>query len=173
MEQVILVDEQDVQIGLMEKQQAHVEGLLHRAISVFIFNTNGKMLLHRRAAGKYHSSLLWTNACCSHPRDGERPIDAATRRLKEEMGLRCKLKKAFTFTYRASLDNGLIEHEYDHVFVGVTDSIPQPAESEVADWIYMSIPYLKEELATNPNKFTPWFRICMEKSEQQIFDTIK
>src|SRR5215468_430433 len=116
MEQVILVNELDEEIGTMEKLSAHEQGVLHRAISVFIFNEKGEMLLQQRASRKYHSGGLWTNACCSHPHPGEATHAAALRRLKEEMGFETSLKKAFDFVYKTSFDNGLTEHEFDHVF---------------------------------------------------------
>jgi isopentenyl-diphosphate Delta-isomerase len=161
MEQVILVDEHDHETGTMEKMQAHVEGKLHRAISVFLFSTKGELLLQQRAFGKYHSSLLWTNTCCSHPRPGETPKDAATRRLQEEMGITCELKEAFSFIYKAELDHNLTEYEYDHVFTGVTDALPAPDKTEVAGWKYVDIDTLKQDIHAHPEKYTEWFKICL------------
>ena len=125
MEKVILVDKNDRQVGLMEKQEAHIKGLLHRAFSIFIFNTKNELLLQKRATQKYHSGGLWTNTCCSHPRENESTIDAAYRRLNEEMGMICDLKFKFNFIYKAKLDNNLYEHELDHVFFGFSDSTPK------------------------------------------------
>ena len=166
MEQVVLVDLNDNEIGRMEKLQAHETGSLHRAISVFLFNDEGAMLLQQRAAGKYHSPLLWTNACCSHPRPGEAPADAARRRMMEEMGLKTDVLHAFSFVYRADFDNGLVEYEYDHVFVGRFSGVPVPDITEVADWEYVPIAELYNRVATEPSAFTPWFRICLEDHKE-------
>jgi isopentenyl-diphosphate delta-isomerase len=162
MEQVILVDEQDKEQGTMEKLRAHREARLHRAISVFIFNSKKELLLQQRAAGKYHSSLLWTNTSCSHPRPGESASDAATRRLYEEMGLKCPLKEIFTFTYKATLDNHLTEHEFDHVFSGICDDIPEPDASEVAAWKYINLDALQADISQHPEQYTEWFKICLK-----------
>ena len=163
-EQVILVDEQDVQTGVCNKLQAHQAGLLHRAISVFIFNSEGKMLLQRRAHTKYHSGGLWTNTCCSHPRPGEDTLKAAQRRLKEEMGLNeDHLFFMFTFIYKARLDNELTEHELDHVFIGKTDEQPKPDPAEVCDYRYLSIEEINKDLEENPEKYTYWFKLIFEK----------
>lgn len=134
---VILVNENDQAIGTMEKMMAHQEAKLHRAISVFICNTNGDWLLQRRALHKYHSGGLWTNTCCSHPYPGESDIDAATRRLNEEMGMFSEVKELFSFIYKEKLDNELTEHELDHVFIGVTDTIPTINKEEVAEYTNM------------------------------------
>lgn len=158
MEEVILVDFADLQIGTMEKLQAHKEGRLHRAFSIFLFNERGEMLLQQRAFEKYHSGGLWSNTCCSHPRPNEEILDAAHRRLKEEMGIDCPLKKTFSFTYRAELDHGLIEYELDHVFIGKYDGPIFPNEEEVfaARW---ALPWtLLDEIAVEPEKFTYWFK---------------
>jgi isopentenyl-diphosphate Delta-isomerase len=168
MEYVVLVDNNDNEVGTMEKLQAHVEGVLHRAISVFIFNTRGELLLQQRAAGKYHSPLLWTNTCCSHPRPGESPFDAANRRLAEEMGLVCSLKKSFTFVYQARFGNGLTEHEFDHVFTGVSDAVPQPDHAEVAAWRYVGMDLLEEEIRMRPERFTEWFQICLREWKKEL-----
>jgi isopentenyl-diphosphate delta-isomerase len=169
MEYVVLVDEQDKEIGTMEKLQAHVEGRLHRAVSVFIFNTKGELLLQQRAEGKYHSAGLLTNTCCSHPRPGEGIHDAAVRRLQEEMGITCQLKEVFSFTYKAYLDHNLTEHEFDHVFTGITDAIPKPDKSEAGGWKYMSMEQLEEEIKTNPEQFTEWFKICVKDWKKELF----
>ncbi len=166
---VVLVDEQDNEVGLMEKQQAHIEGKLHRAVSVFIFNSKKQLLLQRRASTKYHSPNLWTNTCCSHPREGEPAKRAATRRLGEEMQLSCPLKHAFSFIYNAKLDNDLTEHEFDHVFTGIADGVPKPDPAEVSEWRYITIDELDKELRTNPKQFTEWFKICYDKYFFELF----
>lgn len=162
-ESVILVDEEDNMIGTMEKMAAHRSAMLHRAISVFIFNSKGNMLLQKRAGHKYHSGGKWSNACCSHPRAGERSVDAAVRRLQEEMGIQCGLVHAFSFTYCATLDNGLYEHEYDHVYIGSTDIVPLPNDQEVEGFIYLSPEEVERDMFRNPGAFTPWFKICFER----------
>ncbi|MES2628177.1 MAG: isopentenyl-diphosphate Delta-isomerase [Bacteroidota bacterium] len=159
-EQVILVDDRDHAIGLAGKMEAHLEGLLHRAFSVFVFNSKQELLLQKRAAGKYHSAGLWTNTCCSHPRAGEETKAAAHRRLLEEMGLRCELKEVFSFTYKAVLENELIEHEFDHVFIGTSDEFPVLNTDEAEEYGYVSIDELSEALRLTPEKYTSWLRIC-------------
>mgnify|MGYP006267675695 FL=1 len=161
--EVVLVDSSDRPLGTMEKLQAHEEGRLHRAISVLIFNSTGDMLIHRRAEGKYHCGGLWTNACCSHPQPGESALEAAHRRLYEEMGLETRLQPSFEFIYRAELDNGLVEYEYDHVFVGQSDAMPQPDPAEVNGYTYQPLRTLECDLRDHPEWFTPWFRIIMEE----------
>jgi len=168
-EQVILVDADDHEIGVMGKMQTHVEGLLHRAFSVIIFNSKGEMLLQKRSLLKYHSAGLWTNACCSHPRKGEETLAAANRRLMEEMGIACALKPLFSFTYKAHFNNGLIEHEYDHVFVGITDDKPILNALEVASYEYVTKEQLLLGIQDNPNAYTPWFKICCEHYLDQLF----
>lgn len=163
MEQVILVDETDNQIGVMEKMEAHEKALLHRAFSVFLFNTKGEMLLQRRALSKYHSGGLWTNACCSHPRPGETTLDAAKRRTEEELGIKPDIKHAFSFTYKASFDNGLTEHEYDHVFVGLWDDDVRLNPDEVAEVCYLSIDAIQTQLVQMPENYTEWFKIAFEQ----------
>jgi isopentenyl-diphosphate delta-isomerase len=170
-EYVIIVDDADKEIGIMEKMQAHEEGVLHRAISVFIFNSKGEMLLQQRAAGKYHSAGLWTNTCCSHPRPGEDVAGAAVRRLLEEMGLKCELKEVFSFTYRAALNNQLTEHELDHVFTGTTDELPVPDPEEVSVWRYMPVPLLITDIKAHPEKYTEWFKICISERGKELFGT--
>jgi len=155
---VILVDEQDRATGEMEKLEAHRLGLLHRAFSVFVFDSFGRLLLQRRAWGKYHSPGLWTNTCCSHPRAGEETEAAAHRRLQEEMGFDCPVRHAFGFTYRAELGD-LIEHEYDHVFVGTWDGIPLPAPEEVAGCKYWELDEIERGLESQHEQFTAWFRL--------------
>ncbi|MCA6364998.1 MAG: isopentenyl-diphosphate Delta-isomerase [Bacteroidetes bacterium] len=161
---VVLVDEHDRQTGLMEKLDAHRKGLLHRAISVFVFNSRGELLIHRRALEKYHSGGLWTNTCCSHPRDGETAGEAAVRRLREEMGMVCELTHQFQFIYRADLDHELTEHELDHVFTGISDTNPQPDPAEVMDWRWVRRDDLLAEMSAEPEKFTAWFKIIAERA---------
>jgi isopentenyl-diphosphate delta-isomerase len=163
-ERVVLVDEQDQPLGEMEKLEAHRQGVLHRAISVFVFNGSGELLLQRRAAHKYHSAGLWTNTCCSHPRPGESVAEAAERRLMEEMGMDCPLTAQFSFVYRAEFEDGLIEHELDHVLTGHSDAEPTMNPDEVAEWRYASIEAVRDEMAAFPERFTPWFRICFERA---------
>lgn len=168
MQKVILVNEQDESIGSMEKMEAHEKGLLHRAFSVFIFNSKGEMLLQQRAETKYHSAGLWTNACCSHPAPGEGINEAAHRRLKEEMGFDTALSKAFDFTYKTSFDNGLTEHEYDHVFTGTYDGAVHPDDAEVKDHCFISMETIKEKIETEPEYFTSWFKIAFPKLEDYL-----
>lgn len=160
---VILVDENDVPIGTMEKMEVHQKALLHRAFSVFIFNTKGEMLLQQRAKNKYHSASLWTNACCSHPEPGQDTLVAATKRLQEEMGFTTQLKKAFDFIYKAPFDNGLTEHELDHVFIGTYDNKIVACKEEVSDYCYMSTTEINASLQSHPQKYTEWFKIAFPK----------
>lgn len=162
-EKVILVDENDNELGLMEKQEAHVRGVLHRAFSVFVFNSHGELLLQRRAAHKYHSGGLWTNTCCSHPRAGEETADAAQRRLFEEMGLRCPLTFSFSFVYKAGFDNGLTEHEFDHVFFGSADNDPHPDPEEVDGWKWMAPADVEKDLDLHPQQYTAWFKLVFHR----------
>jgi isopentenyl-diphosphate Delta-isomerase len=172
--EVILVDESDEAIGAMEKMEAHRLGVLHRAFSVFIFNSNGQMLLQQRADTKYHSAGLWTNACCSHPAPGEEIKSAAERRLQEELGFKADLKPAFDFIYKASFNNGLTEHEYDHVFVGYYNGEIRPDEDEVKEWKFMNIDDLAREMEREPDTFTSWFQIAFPElrswMEKQNFE---
>ena len=161
-EMVILVNEHDKEIGLMEKQEAHIKGLLHRAFSVMVFNGKGEMLLQQRALSKYHSGGLWTNTCCSHPRQGETTEEAAHRRLQEEMGFDCELKLHQTFIYKAPFENGLTEHELDHVFVGIYNQNPHINLDEVNDFHWISLPDLDLQLRDEPEKFTVWFKMIMD-----------
>jgi isopentenyl-diphosphate Delta-isomerase len=162
---VILVDEHDVQTGIMEKIAVHQKALLHRAFSVFIFNKKGEVLLHKRAHKKYHSGGLWTNACCSHPQPGEETIMAAQMRLREEMGFNTELKKAFDFIYKAPFDNGLTEHEFDHVYIGCYDGNIVPNEEEVSDYCFKSFEEIKNSIRSHPQKYTEWFKIAFPKME--------
>jgi isopentenyl-diphosphate delta-isomerase len=159
-EQVVLVDTDDVPVGVSRKLDAHVAGLLHRAFSVFVFDDDGRMLLQQRALSKYHSAGLWSNTCCSHPRPGEDVAAAAHRRLVEEMGFDCTLDSAFAFVYRADVGGGLIEHEYDHVFVGRFAGRPVPDPREVAAWRWIAPFELHHALRLHPDRFTFWFRIA-------------
>ena len=163
MEQVILVDKNDHPIGLMEKMEAHEKGLLHRAFSVFIFNDKKELMLQQRALSKYHSPGLWTNTCCSHPRDGETTAEAAHRRMKEEMGFDCEFEEAFDFLYKSDVGQGLIEHELDHVFIGHSNAIPKINPEEVNAWKYVSMESIKDEMSTHPERFTVWFRIAFDE----------
>ena len=162
-ERVILVDENDIAIGDMEKMEAHHKGELHRAFSVFIFNSKNELLLQRRALNKYHSGGLWTNSCCSHPRVNEDLLKAAERRLVEEIGIKTKLKEVFSFIYYADLDNNLIEHEYDHVFFGKYDEAPILNYDEVMDYRWISLDDLVEDIKVNSDKYTYWFKDSIEK----------
>lgn len=163
-EQVILVDEKDNEIGVAEKMHAHRQGLLHRAISVFIYNSKGQMLLQKRAAEKYHSPSLWSNACCSHPRPGESTASAASRRLIEEMGIDTPLNYSGKFRYKTVFENGLTEHEVDHVYFAVTDQKPSPDPHEVEKWKYIELDQLLQELDEKPGEFTSWIKICLDKN---------
>ena len=164
-EQLILVDENDNEIGAMEKLAAHQNGgELHRAFSIFIFNDAGEMLLQQRANTKYHFGGLWTNACCSHPRPGEKTEDAAARRLCEEFGFGTPLKKLFSFSYQAHDQNsGLTEWGLDHVFIGTWSGTPQPNAEEIQNWQWVKVAELRADIARSPHHYTPWFRIVLER----------
>ncbi len=168
MEFVILVDNNDQQIGLMEKQAAHIGPHLHRAFSIFIFNSQGELLMQQRALTKYHSPGLWTNTCCSHPRDGETTHEAAKRRLMEEMGMDCEIHEAYSFIYKAPVGQGLTEHEFDHVFIGQSDAIPVINTDEVASWKYMSLEKLQKDIASYPELYTEWFKITFKEMTQHV-----
>jgi len=163
MERVILVDENDNQIGIEEKIKAHEQGKLHRCFSVVVFNSKKELLIQKRAEDKYHSPGLWTNTCCSHPAPGESTKEAAHRRLKQEMGFDCDLKEIFTFIYQHKFDNGLTEHEYDHVFIGEFEGSPNPNSEEVSDWKWISLDELKNDIQKNPDNYTYWFKILLDK----------
>jgi isopentenyl-diphosphate delta-isomerase len=162
-DQVVLVDTQDNPIGIGDKLLTHIQGRLHRALSVVIFNSNGEILLQQRAFTKYHSAGLWTNTCCSHPMPNELTLVAAQRRLMEEMGISCDLVLADKFIYKTDLDDDLTEHELDYVFFGHTDSKPKPNPDEVCNWRYISPKKLAMELKQHPKTFTSWFHIMCEK----------
>jgi len=162
-DEVILVNQQDQPVSTMAKLSAHIEGKLHRAFSVFIFNQAGELLLQQRAFDKYHSGGKWTNTCCSHPRPGELTLDAAYRRLMEEMNMECKLTPVFSFLYKAEVENGLIEHEFDHVYFGVSDVLPHPNHLEVADFRYINMYALEQSLVDEPEQYTEWLKICFSQ----------
>jgi isopentenyl-diphosphate delta-isomerase len=166
MNEVILVDKNDVAIGSIDKMQAHEKALLHRAFSVFIFNSKGEMLLQQRADKKYHSAGLWTNACCSHPAPGEDTSDAAARRLREELGFTTPLKEAFTFTYRTDFENGLTENEFDHVYTGTYDGRIVADIEEVKSYKYLSMDIIEEMIGREPANFTSWFIIAFPEMKK-------
>jgi isopentenyl-diphosphate delta-isomerase len=166
--QVILVNNHDQEIGVMDKMEAHEKGLLHRAFSIFIFNRKGEMLLQQRALDKYHSGGLWTNTCCSHPSPGEETQNAAKRRLMEEMGFYTPLQKAFSFIYKTDFENGLTEHEVDHVFTGNYDGIPKPDPLEVNSYAFQSMDSIKKSLVEEPQLYTSWFKIAFPKLETYL-----
>jgi|TARA_X000000950_G_scaffold3668_1_gene3867 isopentenyl-diphosphate delta-isomerase len=161
-EKVILVDKNDKQVGLMPKLEAHKKGVLHRAFSIFIFNSKYELLLQKRASSKYHSGGLWTNTCCSHPREGEDILDAANRRLDEEMGIKTSLRKVYDFIYKAELDNQLTEHEFDHVFYGVFDNDPILNKNEAEDFKWVDMETLNNDIIKNEDNYTVWFKIAFE-----------
>lgn len=171
-EKVILVDVNDNPIGLMNKLEAHEKAVLHRAFSVFILNDKYELMLQQRANHKYHSPLLWTNTCCSHQRENETNIQAGTRRLREEMGFETELKEMFHFIYKAPFDNGLTEHELDHVMLGYYNDIPDINKDEVESWKWMKIEDVKNDMITNPNLYTVWFKIIFEEFYHHFDDNI-
>jgi isopentenyl-diphosphate delta-isomerase len=162
-EKVILVNEKDEQIGLMEKIEAHEKALLHRAFSVFVFNEKGETMIQQRALSKYHSPGLWTNTCCSHQREGETNIQAGKRRLQEEMGFSTDLKDTISFIYKAPFDNGLTEHEFDHILVGKFEGEPNLNPDEVADWKWISLEEVEKDMQERPDIYTEWFKIIFDK----------
>lgn len=162
-ELLILVDENDTPIGAKEKMAVHREGLLHRAFSVFIFNTQHQLLLQQRSANKYHSPGVWTNTCCSHPNYHEDLQTAVSRRLEQEMGMQCNTKFAFSFVYKVAFENGLTEHEYDHVYLGISDDIPVPDSTEVSQWKYMDLPTLQLDIKNNPGNYSEWMKLCLPR----------
>ena len=165
---VVLVNEHDDEIGFMPKLEAHQKGALHRAFSVFIFNSKGELLLQQRALGKYHSEGLWSNTCCSHPLPNEATASAAVRRLQEEMGLQSTLNFVFSFLYKAKLDNGLTEHELDHVFWAVSDHEPIINTSEVSNFKYVDPDFLRTDMQQHPNRYTEWLKICFDEVMEKI-----
>ena len=167
-EKVILVNRDDEEIGLMGKMEAHEKALLHRAFSVFVFNEKGELLLQQRALDKYHSPGLWTNTCCSHQRKGETNIAAGQRRLQEEMGFSCDLEEMFWFVYKAPFDNGLTEHELDHVMIGNYDGDPKINRAEVASYKWMQPEEVKEDMVKRPERYTEWFKIIFKEYDQRL-----
>lgn len=165
---VIVVDETDRPVGRMEKLAAHESGALHRAFSIFLFDRDGRWLLQQRHPEKYHSGGLWTNTCCSHPRPGDDTVEAADARLMEEMGISAPLEPAFSFTYRVEFDEGLVEHELDHVLVGRFDGEPTPDPVEAIDWRWVTTDELFEELTEHPDRFTYWFRLVAERVRRHV-----
>lgn len=162
---LILVDKHDREIGFMGKLEAHQKGLLHRAFSVLIFNNQGQLMIHQRAAEKYHSASLWTNTCCGHPRKGEDTLSAAKRRLQEEMGFSTPLEKVFSFMYQAEFENNLKENELDHVFIGYFNDTPAPNRFEVSDWCFVSLEQLNEDIMLHPEKYTVWFKHILHEQD--------
>ena len=169
-EQVILVNEKDEPIGLMNKMEAHEKAVLHRAFSVFVLNDKNEVMLQQRAHHKYHSPLLWTNTCCSHQRAGETNIEAGKRRLYEEMGFNAELKELFHFIYKAPFDNGLTEHELDHVMIGYSNEVPSINPDEVESWKWMKIEDIKEDMIQNPALYTIWFKIIFDEFYHYLED---
>jgi isopentenyl-diphosphate delta-isomerase len=169
-ELVILVNEKDEPIGLMNKMEAHEKAVLHRAFSVFVLNDKNEVMLQQRAHHKYHSPLLWTNTCCSHQRAGETNIEAGKRRLYEEMGFNTELKELFHFIYKAPFDNGLTEHELDHVMIGYSNEVPSINPEEVESWKWMKIEDIKEDMIQNPALYTIWFKIIFDEFYHYLED---
>lgn len=167
-EKVILVSEDDQQLGLMGKMEAHKKAILHRAFSIFVFNKKGELLLQQRALDKYHSPGLWTNTCCSHQRDGESNIEAGQRRIQEEMGFHCELKELFWFVYKAAFDNGLTEHELDHVMIGSYEDDPIINPEEVASFKWMPLEDVKKDMQEQPELYTEWFKIIFKEYDQRL-----
>jgi len=165
-EMLILVDESDNEIGREEKIKIHKEGKLHRAFSIFIFNSKGHVLLTKRAESKYHWGGFWSNTCCSHPRPGEGIEDAAHRRLKEEIGFDCDLREVFSFIYEAEFENGIGEHEFDHVFIGTFDGTPEANLQEMEDWRWVSPANIEKDIS-NSAKYTPWFQVAWKKLQER------
>jgi isopentenyl-diphosphate delta-isomerase, type 1 len=173
MEKVVLVDQNDQAIGLMDKMEAHLNPQLHRAFSIFIFNAQGKLLLQQRALSKYHSPGLWTNTCCSHPRDKESLSEATKRRLSEEMGMACDMHEAFSFIYKSNVGQGLTEYEFDHVWIGESDLKPKPNSEEVKSYKYMSISEISKDMKQNPENYTVWFRISFDRVQDYFHKHIQ
>ena len=170
-EKVIIVDREDNYVGTLPKMEAHEKGVLHRAFSVFILNQKGELMLQQRALHKYHSPGLWTNTCCSHQREGEENLQAGTRRLEEEMGFSVPLEELFSFIYKAPFDNGLTEHELDHVMLGYYEGIPEINSDEVNTWKWMSLNEIASDLTVNPESYTVWFKIIFERFFNHVKST--
>lgn len=169
---VVLVDKEDNPIGKEEKLEAHLKGSLHRAFSLFVFNSSKQLLIQKRSALKYHTPALWSNSCCSHPRPGETPFSAAKRRISEEMGFACNIRHLFSCYYYVKLNNKLIEHEKNHIFIGNYDGEPNPDPKEVSDWKWLTIDKLTEEIKASPDQFTPWFLLIMKRYSSRIGDAL-
>lgn len=169
---MILVDAEDRELGIGDKLQAHRDGALHRAFSIFVFDAEKRLLLQKRARTKYHSGGLWSNTACGHPRPGEATIKAAHRRLREEMGFDCELHQAFGFLYRKELDNRLVEHEYDHVFIGEFSGVPQPDSAEVEEWRWLSMKELRRALLERPSEYSYWLSIAVNRREWKQLDAL-
>ncbi|MDU2289432.1 isopentenyl-diphosphate Delta-isomerase [Clostridium disporicum] len=169
---IICVDKNDNEVGHIEKMDAHIKGLLHRALSIFIFNEKNELLLQKRYSGKYHSPGLWTNTCCTHPNKDERTDDAAIRRLQEEMGFSCDLKEVFSFMYYIKFDNDLIEHEFDHVYFGRYSNEISINPLEVEDYKWISLDNIKVDLKTNPDNYTFWFKYIIENHIKEIEENL-
>jgi len=165
---IILVDENDNQIGIEEKITTHKNGKLHRAFSIFVFNNKNELLLQKRSNEKYHSPGLWSNTCCSHPQPNKNLIEEAEQRLKQEMGISCKLEKKFSFTYKIKFENNLTENEYDHVFIGEFNENPKPNKKEVSDWKWISLPKLKKDISINKEKYTYWLKEIISKHSAEF-----
>lgn len=171
-ENIIVVDKFDKEIGSIEKMEAHHKGILHRAFSILVFNKKNELLLQKRDKGKYHSPGLWTNTCCSHPRFGESLEQAVNRRLKEEMGFTCELKEVFSFIYKAELENKLTENEFDHVFMGIYDGEVEINKDEVEDYKWISIEEVKVDMENNPEQYTYWFKVLFHRAEDEFYKII-
>ena len=169
-ERVILVNDKNEELGTMPKLEAHQKGVLHRAFSVFIFNDKGELLLQQRAATKYHSPMLWTNTCCSHQRMGETNIKAGKRRLQEEMGFVTELEDVFSFVYKAPFDNGLTEHELDHVLVGMYNDNPKINTEEVENFKWMTLEAVKADMEVQQEAYTEWFKIIFKEYYQRLIN---
>lgn len=167
-DRLILVDKEDNEIGYIDKLEAHEKALLHRAVSVFIFNSKGEWLLQQRAEHKYHSGNLWSNTACTHPFPGEKTAVAASRRLQEEMGMNCEIKKAFHYIYKAKLDDNLVEYEFDHIFIGFSDELPKINKDEVMNYKFISSNSLIDDIKNDPEKYTAWFKKLVEKVNLHI-----
>jgi isopentenyl-diphosphate delta-isomerase len=170
---LVVVDENDNELGVMDKLSIHKSGVLHRAFSLFIFNSKGELLLQKRANDKYHSAGLWSNSCCSHPREGETISQAITRRLYEEMGISCSAEFKFSFIYKVDFNNGLKEHEFDHVYFGRSNAKPIPNFDEVQDWKYIDLEKLEEEITLNPQDFSEWMKICLAEVKEYFQQDFK
>lgn len=170
-EEVILVDQDDRQLGVMEKLAAHQAGVLHRAFSVFLFNSKNELLLQQRALDKYHSAGLWTNTCCSHPRPGEDAQNAAQRRLREEMGMSCDLTFVSKFIYKTHFDNGLFEHELDYMYIGQSDILPILNPHEANDFKYLGFEQIENDIKAKPEQYTVWFKLALPKIQQFFNDS--